>query len=282
MWKVLIHDRSDAGRKLAAKLSHLKNESPLILAILRGGVPIAAAIAKYLQTYFSLILVRKLCVPGQPELAIGAVSDGNHPRTVINWDVARSAKVSEPQIAEIAAREMAEIEHRRHLWLEGNAGPSISGRLVVVVDDGIATGASVRVALEAAKHAGAKRIVLAAPVAPRETAEMLRGLCDETVFLTTSDGFATVGEYYADFHQLEDREVQALMSKTKTRAAHPRSQLAASLRGPIATKGKASNRTAVLRPKWLRRDYQYGLTQDCPGAPTRLPIRWQSGRPCPS
>jgi putative phosphoribosyl transferase len=208
-----FRNRESAGLQLAAALRHLKSSHPLVLALPRGGVPVAAAIAKELDADLDLLLVRKLGVPHHPELAMGAVSDGAHPRTVINWDVVHTANIAQSEIEAVAAREIAEIERRRRLWLDGRPAASVKGRTAIVVDDGIATGASVLVALDSVRGAGAARVVLAAPVAPPETAAALRTHCDEAAILLQPEDFRAVGEYYADFHQLEDDEVRNLLDQ---------------------------------------------------------------------
>jgi predicted phosphoribosyltransferase len=210
--KSCFRDREDAGVQLAGALRHLENSRPLVLALPRGGVPVAAAIAVELGADLDLLLVRKLGVPRYPEVAMGAVSDGSHPRTVINWDIVHTAKITQSEIESAAAHEIAEIERRRRMWLDSRPPASIKGRTAIIVDDGIATGASVFVALDSVRGAGAARIVVAAPVAPPETAAALRARSDEVVILLEPEDFRAVGEYYADFHQLEDDEVRNLLA----------------------------------------------------------------------
>jgi putative phosphoribosyl transferase len=210
----LFHDRAEAGRRLGEKLQGYCLPDPVILALPRGGVPVAVEIAKALDAPLDLLLVRKLGAPGDPEVALGAVSDGSHPRTVINWEMVRVAGVGEAEIAATASREIAEIERRRKLWLDNKRPIDLKGRIVVVVDDGVATGASTRVALHAVRAGGAKWIVLAAPVGPGDVAQSLKEDCDETVFLATPESFVAVGPYYEDFHQLDDSEVHDLISPT--------------------------------------------------------------------
>lgn len=208
----LFHDRAEAGRRLGEKLQGYSLPDPVILALPRGGVPVAVEIAKRLDAPLDLLLVRKLGVPGDPEIALGAVSDGSHPRTVINWNVVNVVGLGEAEIAETASREIAEIERRRRLWLDNKPPIALKDRIVVVVDDGVATGASTRVALKAVRAGGAKWIVLAAPVGPGDVAQSLKEDCDQTVFLATPDEFVAVGPYYEDFHQLDDSEVHDLIA----------------------------------------------------------------------
>jgi predicted phosphoribosyltransferase len=207
----LFRDRSDAGRQLAEKLRYLEHSQPLVLALPRGGVPVGIEVASALRAPLDLLLVRKIGVPWHPELAAGAVINGARPRTVINEDVVRAAGVSESDIARIVEAELAKIERRRRLWLSDRPHVSIAGHTAIVVDDGIATGASARVALQAVRAEKAARVVLATPVAPAETAEMLRAECDDLVCLATPEDFMAVGIYYEDFHQVDDQEVQELL-----------------------------------------------------------------------
>ncbi len=209
----LFRDRSDAGRQLAEKLEHLRAAKPLILALPRGGVPVAVEIARVLDAPLELLLVRKIGVPWQPELALGAVVDGDEPHTTINKGIARAANISEAQIAVAAKREIQELERRRQLWLGARHPVPIAGRTAIVVDDGVATGASVRVALKALRTERTKRVILAAPVAPPEIAEELRADCDEAIFVATPADFGAVGSFYDDFRQLEDSEVKAMMEQ---------------------------------------------------------------------
>lgn len=210
---VLFQDRSDAGRQLAQKLTHLRDLNPVVLALPRGGVPVAVEIAAALGAPLDLLLVRKIGVPWQPELAAGAILDGKHPQVVINDEIVRAAGVSESDIQRIAAAELGEIERRRELWLGGRARIPIEGRAAIIVDDGIATGASIRVALEATRAEKPARLVLAVPVAPSETLDSLRKSADETVFVAAPFDFRAVGAFYRDFRQLEDKDVQELLAR---------------------------------------------------------------------
>ena len=215
----LFRDRTDAGRQLAQKLEHLKSAKPLVLALPRGGVPVAMEVAHALNAPLDLLLVRKIGVPTQPELALGAVVDGDEPHTFINKGIARAAHISEADLAAATKREIAEIQRRRQLWLAGQHQAPITGRTAIVVDDGVATGASIRVALKAVKAERAARVILAAPVAPPETAAELRADCDEAVFVVTPENFVAVGSYYQDFRQLEDSEVKDLLARAQAKAA---------------------------------------------------------------
>jgi putative phosphoribosyl transferase len=210
---MVFRDRAEAGRRLAERLLRLKGTDPVVLALPRGGVPVALPIAEALGAPLDLLLVRKIGAPGQPELALGAVVEGEPPQTVVNEDIAELFGVSPPAIAREAALQLDEIARRRRLWLRGRPAVPPRGRAAIVVDDGIATGATVRAALSALERAGAARRVLAAPVAPRDTAEALRRLCDEAVFLAEPTDLGSVGAFYGDFHQLDDAEVTALLDR---------------------------------------------------------------------
>lgn len=213
MKRHLFRDRSEAGRQLAQKLGYLEQSNPLVLALPRGGVPVGIEVATALHAPLDLLLVRKIGVPGHSELAAGAVIDGARPRTVINEDVVRMVGISQSDIANIVEAELANIERRRRLWLSDRARVPITGHSAIVVDDGIATGASARVALQAVRAEGAARVILAMPVAPAETVKMLRAECDEVVCLATPEDFMAVGIYYEDFHQVDDKEVQELLKR---------------------------------------------------------------------
>jgi putative phosphoribosyl transferase len=196
----------------------LKDADPLVLALPRGGVPVGVPIAKALGTPLDLLMVRKIGAPRQPELAVGAVVEGDPPQTVVNDEIAALVGVSPDFLAQEAARQVEEIDRRQRLWIGGRQTLSPRGRAAIVVDDGIATGATVRAALLALDRAGAARRILAAPVAPAETAAMLRTLCDEAVFLSEPERFRSVGDFYGDFRQIEDEEVAELLAAAGRRA----------------------------------------------------------------
>ena len=208
-----FRDRAEAGRRLAERLLHLKDADPVVLALPRGGVPVAVPIAEALGAPLDLLLVRKIGAPGQPELALGALVEGEPPQTVVNDEVIEMLGVPPGFVTEQAADQLAEIERRRRLWLHGHAPVVPYGRTVILVDDGLATGAAARAALLALERAGAARRVLAAPVAPPEVAGALRGLCDEAVFLAEPALFGSVGAFYDEFRQVEDAGVAALLDR---------------------------------------------------------------------
>jgi len=200
-------DRRDAGRQLAQRVAALKLEDPIVYALPRGGVPVAAEIAAVLKAPLDLVLVRKIGAPMQPELAVGAIVDGETPELVINHDVARHTGATQEYIDDACARELAEIERRRTRYLGDRPRPDPRGRTVIVVDDGIATGATAIAALRALGKRGAARRIVAVPVSPPDTVERLRGEADEVICLMQPLDFWGISAFYLDFHQLEDDEV---------------------------------------------------------------------------
>lgn len=212
-------NRADAGRRLAERVSRFREERPVVLALPRGGVPVAFEIARALDAPLDVVLVRKIGAPGQPELAVAAIVDGDRPETVVNRDVVEALGVGEHYIAEEGARQLAEIERRRALYVAGRPRPTIAGHTVLLIDDGIATGATVRAALRAIRRAHPHRLVLAVPVAPPEAVESLQADADEVICLSTPAFFSAIGIHYADFTQTTDEEVVALLEKAAERRA---------------------------------------------------------------
>jgi putative phosphoribosyl transferase len=211
--QALFAHRSEAGRALARRLLRFKAERPVVLALPRGGVPVGFEVAHSLDAPLDLVLVRKIGAPFQPELAIGAVVDGGRPQTVLNEEMVREFQILGSYIAEQSARELEEIERRRELYLAGRARAPVEARTAIVVDDGIATGATMEAALHATRRADPKRLVLATPVAPPDTIERLRAQADEVVCLATPRLFDAIGSFYEDFRQLSDEEVVDLLRR---------------------------------------------------------------------
>lgn len=220
----MFRDRQDAGRRLARALARLRGADPLILALPRGGVPVAFEVATALDAELDLLLVRKIGAPGHEELALGAVVDGLHPNLVRNDDVIQLVRPPPGYIEAAEKRELAEIERRRSLYL-GEAPPvAIEGRIVVVVDDGIATGATMKAGLRGVRRNKPRRLVLAAPVAPRSSLEELAAECDDIVCLETPEPFFAVGLHYIDFAQTADDEVIELLAEARRRRGKPPDQ----------------------------------------------------------
>ncbi|HMA45760.1 MAG TPA: phosphoribosyltransferase family protein [Frankiaceae bacterium] len=204
-------DRTDAGRRLAERLAHLRGEDVVVLGLPRGGVPVAAEVARALGTPLDVIVVRKLGVPFQRELGMGAIGEGGV--RLLNDEVVRLAGVGEQDIARVEERERVELERRAQRFRAGRPLVPLAGRTVVVVDDGIATGSTARAACRVARARGAARVVLAVPVAPPSSVEDLRRDADEVVCLETPERFFAIGEWYADFSQTPDEEVVAALER---------------------------------------------------------------------
>src|SRR5215470_4937835 len=212
-------DRSDAGRTMAQALLAYRHRRPVILALPRGGVPVAAEVAAALDAPLDLVLVRKIGVPDQPELAMGAVVDGGSPIVVRNDDVIQLAGVDEAEFNAIRDRELAEIARRRRAYLGNRSPAGVAGRTAIVIDDGVATGATTRAALRAIRLRGPARLVLAVPVAATDTLAALREEADEVICPEHHVSFGAIGFYYADFRQISDREVQDIVGRFAAGAA---------------------------------------------------------------
>jgi putative phosphoribosyl transferase len=205
-----FRDRSDAGQRLGERLAGLlAGQDVVVLGLPRGGVAVAAEVARILHAPLDVILVRKLGVPVQPELGMGAIGEGG--TRVINPDVVRFARVREEELAAVEERERAELRRRAQAYRGDHPPVSLAGRTAVVVDDGIATGSTARAACQVARTQGAGRVVLAVPVAPRSAIPVLAADADEVVCLQAPDQFLAIGEWYGDFSQTSDEEVVALL-----------------------------------------------------------------------
>ena len=218
-----FHDRREAGRRLAQRLAPIRAEGPVVLALPRGGVPVAFEVAQALQAPLDLLLVRKLGAPGHEEFAIGAVVDGDPPQVVRNEQVIAALRVPESYIAGETARQVAEIARRRAAYLGDRPPVPVEGRTAVVIDDGIATGATVKAALRGLALARPARLVLAVPVAPPEILEEIRSLVDELHSLLAPEPFRAVGLFYDDFSQTADQEVVALLEQASAHRSAERS-----------------------------------------------------------
>jgi putative phosphoribosyl transferase len=207
-------NRREAGLALLHPIETLAPVDPVVLALPRGGVPVAFEIARALQAPLDVLLVRKIGAPGHQEYGIGALVDGASPQVVIDEAAARMVGADRAYIDREVSRQLAEIERRRAAYY--SAPPiSLEGRTVIVVDDGIATGGTVRAALQALAKIGPRRVVLAVPVAPSEVLVELSRLCDDIVCLSSPEPFYAVGAHYLDFSQTEDEEVVRLLAAAR-------------------------------------------------------------------
>ena len=206
-----LRDRAEAGRLLAGRLAHYAGRSDVIvLALPRGGVPVAAEVARHLDAPLDLFLVRKLGVPGHEELAMGAIGTGGV--LMLNQSIVSLAGISREDITEAIAREEAELRRREHAYRDDRPRPDLRGRSVILVDDGLATGATMRAAAAGVRGQGAAAVVVAVPVASPDTCEELRAVADETICLSTPEPFHAVGFWYRDFSETSDDEVRSILT----------------------------------------------------------------------
>lgn len=207
-----FRNRTDAGQQLARELATLDLTDPLVLGIPRGGIVIAAEIARALPAQLDVVLSRKLPTPGQPELALGAISEDGH--VVINQDVARMVRFSDAELEAIRQHEADEIARRRQLFRGGQPLAPVEGRSVIVTDDGIATGATMIAALQDLRERNPRELILAVPVAATSRLAEVSRWADRTVCLYDNDDFYAVGQFYDDFDQVEDSEAAALLRRS--------------------------------------------------------------------
>ncbi|MFI8793340.1 phosphoribosyltransferase family protein [Streptomyces sp. NPDC055105] len=204
-------DRTDAGRRLAAAVQHLRDEEPVVLGLPRGGVPVAFEVARALGAPLDVIVVRKLGVPYQPELAFGAIGEGGV--RVLNDDVVRHCGIEPDHIAAVERAERQELERRARRYRGGRPASAGEAHTVIVVDDGIATGATAAAACQVVRAQGAARVILAVPVAPPDAVRRLSAVADDVVCLSVQPLFGSVGEWYSDFSQTTDEEVAACLAR---------------------------------------------------------------------
>jgi putative phosphoribosyl transferase len=210
-----LTDRRAAGRLLAEKLrAYADQEDIVVLGLPRGGVVVAFEVAKALNAPLDVLLVRKLGAPGQEELAFGAIASGGV--RVMNEDVVRAFDLSQAQIEAVVAREQAELERRARAYRGESSPPELVGKTVIVVDDGLATGASMRTALRSLRTHGLKRLILAVPVAPASTCAAMANEADEAICLMTPEPFYAIGQWYEDFSQTSDQEVVELLHEASS------------------------------------------------------------------
>lgn len=205
-------DRHQAGQALANVLRDLQLHDPVVLALPRGGVPVGHPIARALGAPLDVLLVRKIGAPGQEELALGAVVDGVEPQWLVDEDMLRLFDPAPGWFAQQVTEQLREIERRRALYCGPRQPLVLENREVILVDDGLATGSTARVALQGLRKQRPRRVTLAVPVGPRETVEKLRPLVDELICLLTPEPFRAVGDHYLDFRQVSDLEVMELLS----------------------------------------------------------------------
>src|SRR5438093_424686 len=209
----MFHDRTDAGRRLAAKLRPLAGrDDVIVLALPRGGVPVGYEVARALGVPVDVFLVRKLGTPGREELAMGAIASGGV--RVLNADVVRALGITPDEIAEAAAREAEELRRREEAYRDGRPAPDLRGKTVILVDDGLATGSTMRAAVAAVRKLGPARVVVAVPVGATETCEEFRSVADDVVCVDTPEPFFAVGNWYEDFAQTTDDEVRELLARS--------------------------------------------------------------------
>lgn len=211
---VLFRDRIDAGRQLASALKpYAGHRDAVVLALPRGGVPVGFALAQELRLPLDVFLVRKLGVPGQEELAMGAVSSGGV--RVLNLEVVRELNITPEQIERAAGAEQRELERRARVFREGHPQIDVAEKIAIVVDDGLATGSSMRAAVKALRQAGPSQVVVAVPVGAGATCDLLRSEADHVFCLVTPENFFAVGQWYADFTQTLDDEVRELLRRSR-------------------------------------------------------------------
>lgn len=208
-------DRASAGRLLAGELLKLDLRAPVVYALPRGGFPVAFELAQALKAPLGILLVRKIGVPWQRELAAGAVAEDAQ-NLVFNKDVIAEAGMQRRQVEEAAKVEIREIERRRALYLAGRASIEVKGREAIIVDDGIATGATVEAAIMAVRRREPSRVIVATPVAPPDTVAELKALADDVVCLSTPEPFFAIGVHYDDFRQLTDQDVVDILGQARS------------------------------------------------------------------
>jgi putative phosphoribosyl transferase len=216
-------NRTEAGRQLAEKLEkYAGRDDVIVLGLPRGGVPVAYEVAKRLRAPLDVFIVRKLGVPGFEELAAGAIASGGV--RVLNEDVMRAIRYADEAIEAVTAKETTELERREQLYREGRLPPELRGRIAILVDDGLATGATMRAAVKALRQRGTAKIVVAVPVGPPDTCHELAEEADETICLSTPVFFQAVGQYYEDFSQTSDDDVRELLARAAQERPAPGEQ----------------------------------------------------------
>jgi len=208
----MFRDRQEAGQKLGASLDLLQLKDPIVLALPRGGVPVAAEVAKALKAPLDLVIVRKVGAPGNPELAVAAIVDGDPPDVVLNREIVEAYALDDGALRVLIAQERPELERRRTVYRGKDLPLSVAGKTVIVVDDGAATGTTMKVAIRALKRRSPRKIIVALPVAPTDTVDELAQEADLTICLNQPARFRALSYYYGNFPQLSDSEVLDIMA----------------------------------------------------------------------
>ena len=217
----MFHDRQEAGQRLAAELSKLGLAEPVVLALPRGGVPVAIEIAGALKAPLDLVIVRKVGAPGNPELAAAAIVDGNPPDIVLNYEIVEALDLDEDDLRVLIDRERPELARRRHVYLGERQPLAIVGKTAIIADDGMATGATMKVAIQALRRRSPRLIVVAVPVAPPEVIAGLSLAADRVVCLSQPTRFLALSYHYRTFRQLEDEDVLSMLREYSLPASPP-------------------------------------------------------------
>ncbi|MEM2237698.1 MAG: phosphoribosyltransferase [Candidatus Caldarchaeum sp.] len=210
---MLFHDRVDAGRRLAKQLRKKIQGDCVVLAIPRGGVVVGYEVAKELNCPLDVVISRKVGAPGQPELAVGAVAEDG--TVFVDEEIASIVGVSKEYVQRKALEEDREVRRRAEAYRGGRAMPELKGKTVILVDDGLATGLTMKAAVHMARNSGAEKVIVAVPVSPPETLEKLKKLADDIVCLETPIEFYAIGQFYESFEQLSDEEVKEILRKSR-------------------------------------------------------------------
>ena len=225
----MFADRRDAGRQLAERLASLASTNPIVIALPRGGVPVAAEVAEALRAPLDVIVVRKLGVPWQPELGLGAIAEGGV--RVLNHELVTETGITAAQLESVTARERMELDRRVVRYRGDRPAVDVADRAVILVDDGLATGYTARAAVESLRHRRPRRIVLAVPVAPEESVRELSHVADEVVAVDQPPWFFAIGQFYDDFSPTSDDEVTELLDAASARVAPHAAATAATAAG---------------------------------------------------
>lgn len=213
---MFFRDRSEAGQRLGGQLMEFANRNAFVLALPRGGVPVAFEVAGALQAPMDVLVVRKLGAPGQEQLAMGAIASGGI--RILNWEVVRALAISTQQIDDVVAREARELQRREQAYRGNRKRAGVQGRTVILVDDGLATGSTMLAAIATLRHESPRQIVVAVPVAPPSTCAEIEKQADRVVCLYSPEKFLSVGEWYLNFSQTSDEEVRELLNRAAERA----------------------------------------------------------------